>query len=301
MSRTLQIVLLAFCLMAPAISLAAGGLPTSLIRIPESVTTIFVAETSTAKFHRFERSDGGIVHSGSFYMSIGEEGLGKKQSGDRKTPLGVYFVTEQLDTSKLHEKYGITAFPLDYPNVWDHRAGRDGDGIWVHGVRPNGGQRPRRDTDGCIALANKDLAMLVDGFEDNVTPVLVTREVTWGETSGNDALRAELESHIAEWAASKAEGDLFSFLSLYDDDFKRWGMDKTEWSALILQSARQSMAREVTFSELLLLAYPDEEDLYLSRFQQTVKGAEREITSTKRLYWRRDDDGVLKIIAEDNG
>ena len=234
-------------------------------------------------------------------MSIGEEGPGKKQSGDRRTPLGVYFVTEQLDTSKLHEKYGITAFPLDYPNVWDQRADRDGDGVWVHGVHPNGGQRPERDTDGCIALANRDLGMLADGFEDNVTPVLVTREVTWDEASGNDALRTELENRIAEWAASKAEGDLYSFLSLYDDDFKRWGMDKTEWSSLILQSAHQRMISEVTLSELLLLAYPEEEDLYLSRFRQTVKDAEREIVSTTRLYWRRDVSGFLKIIAEDEG
>jgi murein L,D-transpeptidase YafK len=301
MSRTLHTLLLAFCLLAPAISPAEGGLPAALIRIPESVTTVFVAETSTAKFHRFDRSGSSIVHSGSFYMSIGEEGPGKTNSGDRRTPLGVYFVTEQLDTSKLHEKYGVTAFPLDYPNVWDQRAGRDGDGIWVHGVDPNGGQRPERDTDGCIALANKDLVMLAAEFEDNVTPVLVTREVTWDETSANGALRTELEHHVAEWAASKAEGDLFSFLSLYDDDFKRWGMDKTEWSALILQSSSQREVREVNLSELLLLAYPDEEDLYLSRFRQTVKNAEREIVSTTRLYWRRDASGALRIVAEDDG
>jgi len=234
-------------------------------------------------------------------MSIGEEGPGKMHSGDRRTPLGVYFVTEQLDTSKLHEKYGVTAFPLDYPNVWDQRVDRDGDGIWVHGVQPNGGQRPERDTDGCIALANKDLAILAAEFEDNVTPVLVTRKVTWDESSGNGALRAELENQVAEWAASKAEGDLFRFLSLYDDDFKRWGMDKTEWSSLILQSASQREVREVNLSELLLLAYPDEENLYLSRFRQTVKDAEREIVSTTRLYWRRDAGGALKIIAEDEG
>lgn len=234
-------------------------------------------------------------------MSIGEEGPGKTHSGDRRTPLGVYFVTEQLDTSKLHEKYGVTAFPLDYPNVWDQRAERDGDGIWVHGVDPNGGPRPERDTDGCIALANKDLAILAAAFEDNVTPVLVTSEVTWDETSGNGALRTELENQVAEWAASKAEGDLFSFLSLYGADFKRWGMDKTEWSSLILQSSSQRMVREVNLSELLLLAYPDEENLYLSRFRQTVKDAEREIVSTTRLYWRRDASGTLRIIAEDSG
>ncbi len=234
-------------------------------------------------------------------MSIGEEGAGKNRSGDKRTPLGVYFVTEQLDTSKLHEKYGVTAFPLDYPNAWDQRADRDGDGIWVHGVDPQGGQRPERDTDGCIALANEDLGTLAAEFEDNVTPVLVTTEVDWHETSDNHAIKNELENRVAEWAASKEEGDLFTFLSLYDKDFERWGMDKSEWSILNLQSASQRVIREVTLSELLLLAYPDEEGLYLSRFRQTVNDGEREIVSTARLYWRRDMDGTLKIIAEDNG
>jgi murein L,D-transpeptidase YafK len=293
--------MLGFCLTASAISSADGSLPASLIRIPESVTTVFVAETSTASFHRFERSDGDFVHRGSFYMSIGEEGPGKRHSGDRRTPLGVYFVTEQLDTSKLHEKYGVTAFPLDYPNIWDQRGDRDGDGIWVHGVDPKSGPRPERDTDGCIALANKDLKALATGFEDNVTPVLVTREVVRDETSDNDTIRNELENRVAEWAASKAKGDLFTFLSLYAEEFERWGMDKSEWSTLNLQPASQRAIHEIAVSELLLLAYPDEEGLYLSRFRQTVMTGEREIVSTARLYWRRDEGGTLKIIAEDNG
>jgi len=293
--------MLGFCLTTAAISSADGGVPAALILIPETVATVFVAETSTARFHRFERSDGGIVHRGSFYMSIGEEGPGKKRSGDRRTPLGVYFVTEQLDTSNLHEKYGVTAFTLDYPNLWDQRADRDGDGIWVHGINPQGGQRPARDTDGCIALADKDLRALAAEFEDNVTPVLVTRKVAWVGTSDIDAIRDELENRVAEWAASKAAGDLFAFLSLYDEEFERWGMDKSEWSTLTLQAASQRVIHEIALSELLLLAYPDEEGLYLSRFRQTVKEGEREIVSTARLYWRRDASGALKIIAEDSG
>jgi len=78
-------------------------------------------------------------------------------------------------------------------------------------------------------------------------------------------------------------------------------MDKSEWSTLTLQAASQRVIHEIALSELLLLAYPDEEGLYLSRFRQTVKEGEREIVSTARLYWRRDASGALKIIAEDSG
>jgi murein L,D-transpeptidase YafK len=280
---------------------ADGRLPASLIRIPESTASLFVAEISKARFHQFDHSEDGVVFSGSYYMSIGQNGSGKQRSGDKRTPLGVYFVTEQLDTSELHEKYGVTAFPLDYPNVWDRLADRDGDGIWIHGVMPSGGLRPERDTDGCIALPNEDLSLLVPYFRDNVTPVLVTLSVNWVGAAEHRALRLELEDKIDEWADVQKSGDLFAYLSLYSDDFQRWGMNKSEWSSLILQTGSLRAIEQVNVSDLLLLAYPEEEGVYLSRFQlETVYDA-RKTTSRKRLYWRRDSEGALKIVAEDDG
>lgn len=280
---------------------ADGSLPASLIRIPESTASLFVAEVSTARFHRFDRSDDGVVFSGSYYMSIGQNGSGKQRSGDKRTPLGVYFVTEQLDTSKLHEKYGVTAFPLDYPNVWDRLADRDGDGIWVHGVMPSGGLRPERDTDGCIALANEDLSLLVPDFRANVTPVLVTLSVNWVGAAEHRALRLELEDKIDQWADVQKSGDLFAYLSLYSDAFQRWGMNKAEWSSLTLQTGSLRAIQQVNVSDLLLVAYPEEEGVYLSRFQLETVDDARKTTSRKRLYWRRDAEGALKIVAEDDG
>ena len=293
--------LLAIAVILPRPLLADGELPASLIRIPESVSTLFVAETSTAKFHRFDRSNNLLTYSGSFYMSIGKEGAGKERSGDKRTPFGAYIVTEQLDTSKLHSKYGVTAFPLDYPNAWDLRAGRDGDGIWVHGVDPRGGKRPKRDTDGCIALANEDLSNLAALFEENITPVLVTREVSWTAATHNEQLRTVLEDRVSTWAESKTRGDLHAYLSFYDEQFERWGMDKHEWSSLNLQTESLRGIESVAVSELLLVAYPEEEGVYLSRFLQTIVKDGRENSTTARLYWRRDSQGELKIIAEDNG
>ena len=295
-------------LQAP-VSFAEDELPAMLIRIPESVNTIFVAETTTANFYRFERAGDSLVKSGSYYMSIGQKGAGKERSGDKRTPLGAYFVTEQLDTSRLHEKYGITAFPLDYPNEWDRLANRDGDGIWVHGVLRNGGQRPPLDTDGCIALSNEDLLALIPSFAENVTPVLVTREVRWVEPLDQERLRGELEASVAAWATSKERDDLHSYLSLYDSDFSRWGMSKAEWSALSLRTGNRkekgkgkgNAITSASVSDLLLIAYPEEEGIYLSRFRFTVIEGGRETVMMTRLYWRRDDSGVFRIVAESRG
>ncbi len=285
---------------AQPVSAAADLLPAALVRIPDSVSSVFVADVSTGRFHRFAYRDGEITDNASVYMSIGQAGAGKQRSGDRRTPIGVYFVTEQLDTARLHEKYGVSAFPLDYPNAWDKRADRSGDGIWVHGVDPDGGKRPKRDTDGCIALPNEELLALIPEFEANVTPVVITRSLSWVAASENDALRQELEDAVAGWADSQVTGDLHAYLKSYDDDFRRWGLSKTEWSTLTARSARQA-PDTLTVSDLLLVRYPDDGELYLSRFRlQEVRGSAT-IEMMKRLYWRRAESGALRIVAENDG
>jgi murein L,D-transpeptidase YafK len=283
-------------------SVFAEPVPTWVLRLPESTPTVFIAETSTSAFHRFDRAGDGVVKVRQDYMSIGKAGAGKELDGDQRTPLGVYFVTEQLDTTRLHDKYGVTAFPLDYPNAWDRRLGRTGDGIWVHGVDPRGGTRPALDTDGCIALPNERLLALQPSFVANVTPVLIATELSWDEPEAVAVLRIALEQAVAHWAASLEQGDMYAWLDLYDDTFEHWGMNKAEWSAFSLETVGQRPLKAVVVSDLLLLADPVEDGLYLSRFRLEIsEAASRDVISMRRIYWRRSESGALKIVAEDSG
>jgi murein L,D-transpeptidase YafK len=275
--------------------------PAYVLELPESVDNIFIADSNAATLYRFERSASGIELAHESYMSIGQNGVGKQRAGDRRTPLGIYFVVDQLDTSRLHEKYGVTAFPLDYPNAWDLRKERTGDGIWVHGVLAGDGQRPPLDTDGCIALPNQELADQEDTFVARVTPVVVTREMRWASEGEIDALREELRAAIAAWAKHYGNGDLYAYFSLYADDFSYRGMKLGEWASFRLQTFEQRGAVRIAIDELLLIADPEEEGLVLSRFQQTMSGPGNGGRSIKRLYWRRNNDGEWRIVAEDNG
>jgi len=276
--------------------------PAWLLRLPESTPTVFVAETSQSAFHRFDRTANGVTRLRQEYMSIGQAGVGKQRTGDQRTPLGIYFVTEQLDTSRLHEKYGVTAFPLDYPNAWDRRLGRTGDGIWVHGVDANGGVRPPLDTDGCLALPNDRLRALEDLFTPNVTPVLIARELAWSEAGTVAALRVALERAVTGWAKSLEKGDMVTWLDYYDESFEHWGMSKPEWAAFSLQTTARRPIESVTVSDLLLLGDPAEEGLYLSRFRLEVTEADAgSVVSMRRMYWRRSESGAFRIVVEDSG
>ena len=298
----LIVLLGAVLVLLPAVAPAdEAELPAWLIRLPESVPDVFVADAGNASIHHYERDADGIRLVGSSYLSIGKNGTGKARAGDRRTPIGTYFVTEQLDTSRLHEKYGATAFVLDYPNTWDDRHARSGDGIWVHGVDRRGGQRPTHDTDGCLALPNEQLLALADRFVAGVTPVIIASDVERVSDAERAALAAALEASVQRWSEAMQAGDLYTWLSLYGEDFERWGLTVDEWRALAAEALTASAPSAVTVRELLLLGYPDEPGLYLSRFQLRVENVAGETEVTKRLYWRAADNGELRIVAEDEG
>lgn len=277
------------------------SLPDYVILLPDSVKTVLIAQTDRAEMVRYERGQSGLQPSAVQPISIGENGVGKVRTGDRKTPLGIYFIVETLPTTYLHEKYGPVAFPLDYPNARDVSLDRTGHGIWIHGVDPNAGPRPARDTDGCIALPNEELLSLQPFLTPLTTPVIVTQsEIEW-DAETRDALREQLMARLASWSASYRDGDWHAYVSHYDEAFSARGLNRNEWLSFRAQSQADRSINDIHIDEVLLIQDPEETDLYLSRFQQTIVTDDTQVQTTKRLYWRRHDSGALKIVTEDNG
>ena len=277
-----------------------GLLPAYLLQVPDSVSDILIADAASATMHRFVHSGDDIVEKDQRYMSIGLNGAGKERAWDRKTPLGVYFITESLDTRNLDDKYGVAAFPLDYPNAWDRQMHRTGSGIWLHGVDHNNPDRPPLDTDGCLALPNDEILLLAEVLEPQVTPVIVAREVVWATAEELESTRQEFRLALEIWKDSLASGDLKTYLALYAEDFRYREMDKNEWSSYRLGVFEARRLDGVTIDDVLLLADPEEPNLYLSRFTQVLLTDAGPVATTKRLYWRRQEGSHWEIVAEDS-
>ena len=278
-----------------------SDLPSYVLKLPASVETVLIAETGTATLHRYRHGEDGLEQDDQKRMSVGQNGVGKQRAGDQRTPLGIYFVAEHLDTTRLHEKYGPIAFPLDYPNVWDRANNRTGDGIWIHGVTPNSGPRPTLDTDGCIVVPNEHLLILEAYLEPLQTPVIVTRSIQRASREEIAHTRAELMSVLKLWSDSYRVGDWHQYLALYAQEFEYRGMTREEWFAYRVRSVGGRTIEGFIVDNIMLLADPEEPGLYLSRFRQTITEDERTMVTTKRLYWRRTEQGNLLIVAEDNG
>jgi len=78
----------------------------------------------------YQNLENGYEQVGSFYVTLGERGMGKQVRGDKKTPVGIYQIVKQMPDDALPELYGIGALTLNYPNSWDKKQGRTGSGIW---------------------------------------------------------------------------------------------------------------------------------------------------------------------------
>lgn len=105
----------------------------------------------------------------SFPCATGENGGNKLTSGDSRTPEGIYFITEIYEDKKI-TIFGSRAFHLDYPNVFDRQAGRQGNGIFIHGTNKN---LVPNSTNGCITLDNHDLDQLAPYLTVQNLPILI--------------------------------------------------------------------------------------------------------------------------------
>ncbi len=276
------------------------SVPAYLLEVPTSVSDVLIADAESATLIRYFHSGGGIIEKDRRYMSIGLNGVGKQRAWDRKTPLGIYFITKEMDTSKLAAKYGIAAFPMDYPNAWDRYRQRTGSGIWLHGVDANAPNRPPLDTDGCLALPNEELLLLAGDLVPQVTPIIVARKLRWSSQSEIELLRLEFRLALEGWRESQEQGDLLTYLSHYDDSFLSRGMDKGEWSAYRMGVFEARQLDAIKLEDVMLLADPEELELYVSRFNQTMVTVQGPVTTRKRLYWKRSDN-EWRIISEDAG
>jgi hypothetical protein len=133
------------------------------------------------------------------------------------------------------------------------------------------------------------------------TPVIVTRRLRMVSEREAEVTKDQLLEALDAWVVSYRNGDWGRYLSLYTDDFVYRGMSRDEWIAYRLQTTGERSIEDFSVADVLLLADPEEDGLYLSRFRQQVTEAGQTVATTKRLYWRKAADGGFRIVAEDNG
>ncbi len=286
---------------APTESAALGptnAVPTALLQLPDETTGAIVADLNANRLYLYRRHEGEIQLVDTHYVTIGKNGAHKRVEGDERTPVGAYFVTRYIPDRQLPELYGVGAFPVNYPNLWDRRLGRTGSGIWIHGMPRDQATRPARSSRGCLALKNDDFGAIVGTVETTRTPVLVAEEVTWRTPRANEERRRAIAETVEGWRMAWESLDTQQYLEYYADDFRFGRMNRKAWARHKQRVNAHKQFIRIGLDAVGIYEYPGETDLVLVDFRQSYRSSNFNGTSQKRQYWRLQADGAWRIVHE---
>ena len=278
--------------------------PRYLVQLQPGQRHAFVVDTARSTLYVFENHNDEARYVTDYYISIGKNGFDKAREGDNKTPLGVYHVTGSLTREKLAatygklaEQYGIGALPISYPNEWDRREGRNGYGIWLHGVPFDTYSRPPRASNGCVALTNEDFKAISGSVQIGLTPVIIANGIEWVSPEAGRALRKELAGSLESWRRDWESLDTERYLRHYASGFSSGKQDLASWSDHKHKVNAGKSWIKVGLGNVSVLLYPGGDNLAVVTFDQDYSSSNLSNHTRKRQYWIKEG-GAWRIIHE---
>lgn len=269
--------------------------PAQFIGLSKRNKHAIAVDTAKARLYLFENTSRGTKLIADYYISVGKAGVGKNVEGDQRTPLGVYFITSNLDPKSLQDLYGTGALPINYPNVLDLRRGKTGSGIWLHGTPSAQFSRAPLATDGCVAIANPDLDRIIKTVEIRTTPVLIGKNFTWKTPAQMQRERQQWEDTLRQWASAKSTGRLNEVLNFYATDFNAAGKDRAAFARAMQATLAKDSSKPIVLNDVSLIRWSDEAEIMVATFGELRQGG---LTGrTVRQYWQKRAD-TWRIIYE---
>lgn len=272
-------------------------LPAALLKLADNQKHIMVMDTRLSRLFLFRNNNGVPELVKDYYASYGRGGIGKQKQGDLRTPLGVYFVTGRIPDKALPQRYGSGALPINYPNVWDKRLKRTGNGIWLHGSPIADYTRPPLASEGCLSLSNPNF-LEVDamvGVEN--TPFIIGQNIQWMPKADWLKQREHFAAVVEQWRSDWESLDSQRYLSHYSEQFHD---GKRSYKSFARNKTRVNAGKkfiEVGLDNLSLYRYPDQPELMVASFTQHYRSSNYHGDSIKRQYWQLED-GQWKIAYE---
>jgi murein L,D-transpeptidase YafK len=272
-------------------------LPRYVLQLDPGQKHALVVDSRRSRLYVYANDGGKPKLIADYYVTLGKNGIDKTREGDQKTPVGVYHVTANLPRKKLTDFYGAGAFPINYPNEWDRRQGRNGHGIWLHGVPSDVYSRAPRASDGCIVLANPDLESLGQRLQIGLTPVIIANEIEWTDRAALEGERAGLAAAVEQWRADWQSRDTERYLAHYSQRFGSKGQDYAAWAAHKRKVNGGKSWIKVGLGRVSMLRYPHELDVVVVTFEQDYRSNGLSNVMKKRQYWMKEG-ARWKILYE---
>ena len=275
----------------------ADRVPKYLLQMNSEQKHVLIVDTRQSTLYVFENNNGLPRYLADYYVSSGKNGSDKTRQGDKKTPLGVYHVTDNLPREKLGALYGVGAFPISYPNEMDRREGRNGNGIWLHGVPLDTYSRPPRASDGCVVLTNQDLETLGKNLRIGVTPVIIADGIDWIKPEALEDVRKDLLASVDKWRHDWESLDTETYLKHYAPGFSTGTQNLAAWSQQKRQVNSAKTYIKLKLERVSAFLYPGRDDLAVVTFDQDYASSNLSNQMKKRQYWIYEKGG-WRILYE---
>jgi L,D-transpeptidase YnhG len=279
-----------------------GSVPDQFLTLAPQSRHAIAIDASRSRLYLFENQtpsvqDGGqslaprLKLLGDFYISVGLLGIEKKTEGDKRTPLGVYYITSTLNPENLPDLYGVGALPINYPNPLDAQRGKTGSGIWLHGTPRDQFVRAPQASDGCVVLSNPDLEKLLATVKIRTTPVVIAQELKWVAPEALDAERRSFEAALDAWRVAKSDGQAERLKRFYASQLPRSVKDVD--TGMVRTVADGRGMRDLQLKDVSMLRWQDSQDTMVVTFGEVSQGR----GTMRRQYWLRERD-EWKIFFE---
>lgn len=296
-SKALVFLLTVIVLIAlnPVTGVGSGTVDETTSFIPDSLVAlstghaIVVDKTMQRLFvYRFDGTSFQRIYETA--CSTGKNRGTKVESGDARTPEGIYFPVKFFSDEELGAIYGSMAFDLNYPNILDRREGKNGNNIWLHGT-----DKPLTpyQSNGCIALENHDIDAVSRFITLNETPVIIQDYIKWVPPSVQRAQGEDIAPFIDDWAGAVCDGGVQKLAGLYAKDSH---YDREERDRLAGQiQALKKYGGSVTLApkDIALLKH-DKYTVAMFRQEFTVNGHPYEAGSRKLFIRKRHNDWYIE-------
>ena len=230
------------------------------------------------------------------YAYTGKNSGDKVREGDQKTPVGIYKIVDKLSKeTNLDPYYGPLAFVTSYPNSYDKLRGKNGSGIWIHGLPT---KRTRdKFTRGCIAINNSNIECLGQNIQIDNTLLIIDSQDVQQEISKD--ILASLLSQLYTWRYAWLYNDINSYLSFYSNDFIRDdGMEFPRFTSYKTRVFKKIEKKTIIFNNINIVPYPDSNNIYQISFNEYYKSDSFEFIGEKTLMVKIDNNYKMKIFTE---
>lgn len=277
--------------------------PSNLLMLSSDSHHVLIVEKATHRLHLFQNKKSYAEYVHSYQIATGQTSGDKSNRGDFKTPEGIYQLVSFLSHEQLLKQYGnngkiygVGAFVLNYPNVFDGREGKTGGGIWLHSTNDESRLSKGLDSKGCVVLANESLKDISRYIELGKTPIIIVQDLFFLRKETWDNNREAIYKNLQGWLNAWKEKNINSYISYYHPEFR----DSVKGNIKGFKNYKSSVFKNsgkptIRISNVSILTF---EKYAVVQFEQYYKSKTIDDTGLKFLYLKKDDNYKWKIYAE---